>query len=60
MPDLSDCVKDDEGNMWCFDDRTNEVYKILLEKSSLNKIPPKVFMDLLIAKARKLKNDRAR
>jgi len=47
MPDFTNCVKSDDGDLWCYDKNTDNVYKITLEKPYPAKIPHEVLLKLL-------------
>ena len=51
MPDFTNCIKDDNGDIWCYDGETDSVYKITLEKPYPPKIPNEVLLKLLQAAA---------
>jgi hypothetical protein len=49
MPDFKTCVKDDEGNVWCWDRETQSVVQFVLKRPAIAKIPSKVLVELVKA-----------
>jgi hypothetical protein len=47
MPDLSKCVKDRGGNIWCWDAESESVLLIDIKKPAIGKVPPEVLLELL-------------
>ena len=47
MPDLKNCVKDSNGDIWCYDSETKSVCKIILERPLGTTIPQEVLLKLL-------------
>ncbi len=52
MPDLSKCVKDREGNIWCWDRETQSVVMLVMKRPAVAKIPAEVLIELLKATER--------
>jgi len=46
MP-LGKCIKDSNGDIWCYEIETNSVCKIILEKPIATTIPQEVLLALL-------------
>jgi len=62
MPDFSNCVKDKNGGIWCFDQETECVYRVILDKACIYDDPPnflfqEVLLDLLKAENKKRKKE---
>jgi len=55
MPDFGNCVKDKNGDIWCFDPETKTVYRVILERPIYTTIPQEVLLDLLKAESDKNK-----
>lgn len=47
MPDFSNCVKDDNGDIWCYDEETGDVCQIIVNRPTPSMIPQKVLLKLL-------------
>jgi hypothetical protein len=45
IPDFSNCVRDRNGDIWCYDKAEKCVYR--LEKPSRNNVPKDILYDLL-------------
>jgi hypothetical protein len=55
MPDLSKCVKDRKGNIWCWDLESESVLLVKMEKPAVGKIPQEVLLELLKETAKERK-----
>jgi hypothetical protein len=55
MPDLSKCVKDGNGNIWCWDLESESVLQVKIEKPAIGKVPQDVLLELLKETARERK-----
>jgi len=53
MPDFSNCIKDKNDEIWCFDKETNSVCKIIVEHPVSTTIPQEVLIELLKAESRR-------
>ena len=47
MPDLSNCMKDRNGNIWCWDMEGEAVLLIDIKKPPIGKVPPEVLLEML-------------
>jgi hypothetical protein len=47
MPDFSNCVKDRNGVIWCYDKENNEVCQIIIEHPTPAMIPQHILLELL-------------
>jgi hypothetical protein len=55
MPDLSRCVKDRNGNIWCWDLENESVLQVEIKKTAVGKVPQEVLFELLRAAERERK-----
>jgi hypothetical protein len=46
VPDLSNCIKDGNGNIWCWDAEGEAVLLIDIKKPPIGKVPPEVLLEI--------------
>ena len=56
IPDFSNCIKDKNGDIWCFEPETESVVRVILERPIFTTIPQEVLFQLLKAENKK-RND---
>ena len=54
MPDFSNCVKDKNGDIWCFDKETESVCKLIVEHPVSAAIPQDALLELLKAASKRM------
>ena len=51
MPDLTNCKKDKNGNLWCYDRDNRSIFMVKLEKPIITKVPQEILFELLKAES---------